>query len=1815
MIKESKTAPQMLEWQYRSILAELQQLQLHASDPSCPCSQAEIGEWCIPKHALSLASLAGETAAMDSTNAELFEELSEAATELHEKTRAALCHKADAPDVVSWSRDWRKKVEPLYYSCKVKLQQAPPLCRLPGKSRDILVRGHYIGSVSNPKLYQFLKDSIRELARTVAHRRGIIQGYHKVNLDALVREGQITEAERIAANHILDKAYDAIGATLVPKVALSLCQVPGKCVGLRQNKGPLLKIAGTCTPRKACASSQLVDAATLEAIRRPIPKEQLPFDLDRPWTVPVKAVVVPATEAKPATKYTLFPYQAEGVAWLKGRPYALLADDMGLGKTPQAIHWGADNRPVLVVVPAALTFNWQREIQSMWRPGDTAIILDGKQGLPKTLPDWTILSYGQLNQYLPQLKRAGFQSLIVDESHFIKNLSAQRTKNVLELVAPLEPGPGDKPIRNRLAVTGTPVLNRPIELFALLVFLGVWRDHEYRRFRDRYTEHKIIKGRTVFTGAKNLGELHNSLKSFMLRRLKKDVLKQLPPKIITPLYVAISNRDEYIEAERNFLTWLAEKAGDIAAINASRAEIITKMNALRQLAAMGKVMPVCDWLKPCKDGQGKVIVFSTFNAPLEGMARCKPDSVVYNGALSSLDRQAIVDKFQLPSGPCYFLGTVGAAGVGITLTAASRVCFLDLPWTPGGKTQAEDRAHRIGQMQSVEIVNVLARGTIDERMLKLLADKEFIIAQAVDGKALDEARSTSISQSLMEDFLRGPTLLQNAVQYQPDPVDPDPEELAEVAEGFRQDKKPWQMTKEEFIRLQKKQHKPLAGYKGKYGRYDGSLQFVDERFHKNKVRQALKEGKSVPAEVLKDYPDLVKPAPTKTQNAHAKVSISGKCGTTVESCTFTLRRRGKPHKVTKEVTETPATVCKAATVGELARRTRELLAEGKCSAKLRQEPSVKIAGTCTTAGCSLKVKGAIESFQTTDTKGLPGAISDVIGKLEPRGIARPTSRTFAPGITTSTRYEFEFKVVEADSLIVSHSPYTFEINPEYTAKIQPRIRERLANQLQVKTIAARLDPEKLLLDTKAIDTGTPIIGPDNLVECGNGRVMALMLAAKEYPANIELYRIALKSVALDMGLPVAQIDKMKLPVLVRLRLTPVDRQAFAEECNARPTIETSSIEKARTDADKITPAMLGSLDVLEGEAIEKALRSERNKAFVAAYLSKVAENERAGLMDARGYLSSDGIRRMVMGIFAATFKGKTGLSLASKFFEAIDETGVKNAFNGILRSLGIMAQAENLVASGARETDLTFGEDLARTMEVFSNLRGADMSVADYLAQVQLFERQLSPFQETVLKALDQHARSAKRIGNILTYYAQAVIDSAPPSQVQMIPGPKPDKAVLFTQAVKRVGEEAEAEKAEREAKKQKEPVAAMGCGLTCLLQGYEVIRRKLHKCNLSEHDFNMAMNYRPLRNLLATAIGWKGTTVELCSVGMVPGVYQVTFDGLSISNDLKVLNIAMKTKGMKQVYTKVPGQRVYEVVVPEVETARELTWSPQEIIRIPAKPQGVQPAMFQQQPKPRWCSGLKRLDKDMDSLYRRLTGMRDKVSSAKKNLDVPLNICAGQTEMFAGRDAMKQDTHALFAFCDVLPKDMTSMEVSVHADGSGSIDALVGSRRVVGLTFEAGKSDGSVYDYRKPFTPEYNVYASPELKQDPILIEIGKQICGAGMCSNPSPKAKKPIGTATEQDERAAYHYCTGKHNPEWLECQRYLDRIVIAAKGYSAKSAKPICTPPQAKKLESCILDIKARNVEVGCKPEGTGSKKCPKVFAVCSASIGCRNGRRVE
>jgi len=399
--------------------------------------------------------------------------------------------------------------------------------------------------------------------------------------------------------------------------------------------------------------------------------------------------------------------------------------------------------------------------------------------------------------------------------------------------------------------------------------------------------------------------------------------------------------------------------------------------------------------------------------------------------------------------------------------------------------------------------------------------------------------------------------------------------------------------------------------------------------------------------------------------------------------------------------------------------------------------------------------------------------------FEPVGIT-----TTALGASGLTHYEFEFHIVEGQTLIVSHDPFTFVPNPDYPQALQPRIRERIATKIQVEKIAANIEPDALLTDFHVLDRGAPIVGPDLVVEAGNGRVMALLRAFEEHPESYRNYRDRLEERISDFGLRSTDVTEATTPILVRLRLTEVDRTAFAEEANAMATIASSAIESARTDANKITIVMIQELRVNEDESIEDALRADKNLPFARSFLKTLPEEVQASLVDANGRLNRDGVHRMAMAIFVSAFQGDNGLRLAEKAFESID-MDIRNTVNAIARSLGSIAQAESLIRSGDREAELAIGDDLAQAVTVYSAVKTTPgMTVDRYLAQQQLFARELTDFQEGIMIILEKYRRSPKKLGRVFTAYAEGVIATPAPQQVAMFPGDPVSKEELWTRAV-----------------------------------------------------------------------------------------------------------------------------------------------------------------------------------------------------------------------------------------------------------------------------------------------------------------------------------------------------------------------------------------------------------------------------------------------
>lgn len=386
----------------------------------------------------------------------------------------------------------------------------------------------------------------------------------------------------------------------------------------------------------------------------------------------------------------------------------------------------------------------------------------------------TILNYDITHAWTPFLRAVGFAAMVADESHMLKNGKAQRTKAVASIA---------RKIDRVEFLTGTPLLNRPIELLSQLSILGVLDDFGGPMgFRNRYCDPSYNGYAWDYKGASNVEELHERLRTVcMIRRLKEQVLTELPAKRRAPVLLPLSDRAAYERVEADLREFLADKLSrdaDFAAIladldpdeaaqvaaaelerrerKAAQAEILTRINALRQTTARLKIDAAIEWIRDFTDSGKKLVVFAHHREIVEGLmaalAAAKIGAVKLTGETAAEARQAAVDRFQTDDAVRVFVGNIAAAGVGITLTAASDVAFVELPWRPGDVDQAEDRCHRIGQHDSVTAWYLLAERTMDETMAALIDEKRGVIEGVTDGR---EVATTSIMAGLLAALTNG----------------------------------------------------------------------------------------------------------------------------------------------------------------------------------------------------------------------------------------------------------------------------------------------------------------------------------------------------------------------------------------------------------------------------------------------------------------------------------------------------------------------------------------------------------------------------------------------------------------------------------------------------------------------------------------------------------------------------------------------------------------------------------------------------------------------------------------------------------------------------------------------------------------------------------------------------------------------------------------------------------------------------------------------------------------------------------------------------
>lgn len=440
----------------------------------------------------------------------------------------------------------------------------------------------------------------------------------------------------------------------------------------------------------------------------------------------------------------LFAHQIEGVAFLLARRRSILADDMGLGKTRQsiiALRHAEPEGPYLVVCPASVKRNWEKEIHVV-DAGAVCRIIQGsaEEGLPDGFTGWVIINYDILGKWLPKLLPVDWKGILFDEAHYLKNHASQRNRHAMALSHREDSDPVV------YALTGTPLTNRPRDIFPLLQLVGHSMGKSFLSFAKRYCAAEHNGYGWVTDGASNLEELTVQLHGVMLRRRKEDVL-DLPPKVRTWLPVEIPTGTATAEIREVMETLIAAGTGESP--RGDRTRLLAKITKARDKIASAKVALTLTHLEDIMEQGDKVILFSCFDKPLKVISKKFADRcVLLTGATPSHKRQELVDRFQQDDTVRLFVANIQAGGVGLNLTAARHVVFNDLDWVPANHWQAEDRAYRIGQTGTVNVHYLVAEGTIDEFVRNVLETKTALVNAVVDGEALDPGATRDVLTEL-----------------------------------------------------------------------------------------------------------------------------------------------------------------------------------------------------------------------------------------------------------------------------------------------------------------------------------------------------------------------------------------------------------------------------------------------------------------------------------------------------------------------------------------------------------------------------------------------------------------------------------------------------------------------------------------------------------------------------------------------------------------------------------------------------------------------------------------------------------------------------------------------------------------------------------------------------------------------------------------------------------------------------------------------------------------------------------------------------------
>lgn len=464
-------------------------------------------------------------------------------------------------------------------------------------------------------------------------------------------------------------------------------------------------------------------------------------------------------------------YQKAGIKWLyniyKCDFGGILADEMGLGKSIQTLCFirrileNNEDSKILIVTPTSLCYNWEKEINKFTKEINYHIFTETRnkrrENIENIKTNIYITSYGLLREDIEYYKKLDFTLMVIDEAQNIKNPTTGITKAVKSINS-----------KTKIALTGTPLENSLTELWSIFDFIMPGFFGSIKEFNDKYG----IKEIEDEQDNQKLKELNKQISPFILRRKKKDVIVDLPDKIENNIYIDLNQEQKelyaaLVEKTKQEMDDLIKQEG----FQKSRFKILELLTRLRQICIdpsiiydnyKGESSKIEETIKVIKEviaNDHKILLFSSFKTALNIIEQrlIKEDISYYliDGSVKSKKRMELVEKFNNDDTKI-FLIMLKAGGTGLNLTGADVVIHLDLWWNPQVENQATDRAHRIGQKNTVEVIKLITKGTIEEKILELQQKKQALSDKIIEGETRDQNLINKLSEKDIRNLLSSP---------------------------------------------------------------------------------------------------------------------------------------------------------------------------------------------------------------------------------------------------------------------------------------------------------------------------------------------------------------------------------------------------------------------------------------------------------------------------------------------------------------------------------------------------------------------------------------------------------------------------------------------------------------------------------------------------------------------------------------------------------------------------------------------------------------------------------------------------------------------------------------------------------------------------------------------------------------------------------------------------------------------------------------------------------------------------------------------------